>query len=137
MEIIKESFFEVIKKSIGVEPEESIIPLKRGYLASIEMVGSGVEVFLVFNKPFLKIMCHHFLGDDDPTPESLEDMAREVANLTVGHAKVIAQEHNKSFNISTPEFLGIRTISNYNHGIHFRLSGVGHCSIFMRNKAGA
>ena len=91
MEIVRESFFEVIKKSIGVEPEESIIPLKRGYLVSIEMIGANKDVFLVFNKPFLRTMCHYFLSEDDPDNASLEDMARELANLTVGHAKVLAQ----------------------------------------------
>ena len=134
MEIVRESFFEVIKKSIGVEPEESIIPLKRGYLVSIEMIGANKEVFLVFNKPFLRTMCHYFLSEDDPDNASLEDMARELANLTVGHAKVLAQRSAKNFNISTPDFLGIRVITNYDQGMHFRLERKGHCSIFVRNK---
>ncbi|MDL0079451.1 MULTISPECIES: chemotaxis protein CheX [Helicobacter] len=133
MEVIKESFFEVIKDSISVEVEESIIPLKKGYLTSIEMIGRGTNVLLVFNKPFLKTMCLHFLDDSTPSDDALEDMARELANLTVGHAKVIAQKRNTSFNISTPEFLGIRVIKNYDQGIHFRLQGLGHCSIFLRS----
>ncbi len=134
MEIIRESFFEVIKDSIGISPEESIIPLKRGYLSSIEMIGRNMEVFLVFNKSFLEIMCEHFLADENPSDETLEDMARELANLTVGHAIVIAQKQHKTFNISTPEFLGIHVINDYDHGVHFRLKSKGHCSIFMRNK---
>ena len=123
MEIVRESFFEVIKKSIGVEPEESIIPLKRGYLVSIEMIGANKDVFLVFNKPFLRTMCHYFLSEDDPDNASLEDMAR-----------VLAQRSAKNFNISTPDFLGIRVITNYDQGMHFRLERKGHCSIFVRNK---
>lgn len=133
MEVIKESFFEVIKDSISVEVEESIIPLKKGYLTSIEMIGRDTNVLLVFNKPFLKTMCLHFLDDSTPSDDALEDMARELANLTVGHAKVIAQKRNTSFNISTPEFLGIRVIKNYDQGIHFRLQSLGHCSIFLRS----
>lgn len=133
MEVIKESFVEVIKDSISVEVEESIIPLKKGYLTSIEMIGRDTNVLLVFNKPFLKTMCLHFLDDSTPSDDALEDMARELANLTVGHAKVIAQKRNTSFNISTPEFLGIRVIKNYDQGIHFRLQGLGHCSIFLRS----
>lgn len=134
MEIIKESFFEVIKNSIGVEPEESIIPLKKGYMTSIEMIGTGKNVLLVFNKPFLKIMCLNFLSESAPTPEALEDMARELANLTVGHAKVIAQRRDTNFNISTPSFLGVHNVTDYDQGIHFRLKGTGHCSIFLRAK---
>ncbi|MBR2495557.1 chemotaxis protein CheX [Helicobacter sp.] len=133
MEVIKESFFEVIKGSISVRPEESIIPLKKGYLTSIEMIGRETNVLLVFNKPFLKTMCFNFLGDKNPSNDALEDMARELANLTVGHAKVIAQERKINFNISTPEFLGVRVIKDYDQGAHFRLKGSGHCSIFLRS----
>lgn len=136
MEIIKESFFEVINNSIGVSPQESIIPVKRGYLASIDTFSRQreLEVYLVFNKKFLHFMCENFLGEENPSLEALEDMAKELANLVVGHAKVLTQNKNQNFTISTPQYLGVRVIKNYNHGLHFRLKGGGHCSIFMRNK---
>ncbi len=134
MEIIKQSFFEVIRKSIEIEAVDSIMPIKRGFLVSIDKIEkqNTKRVFLIFNTSFLRTMCELFLSNKNPSKPMLEDMAKELANLTVGHAKVIAQEKNKNFNISTPSFLGFKAIANYDHGIHFRLRKNGHCSIFMR-----
>lgn len=131
MEIIRKSFFDVVQGSINKTPHESIMPLKRGYLSKITMLGTHNDVYLLFNKAFLRLMCEHFLGDLEPSEESLEDMARELANLTIGHAKVKAQEEGGNFNISTPTYLGHCTIKDYDEGLHFRLSR-GRCSIYMR-----
>lgn len=131
MEIIHNSFFDVVQNSINKTPSDSIMPLKRGYLSKISMLGTHNDVFLVFNKAFLRIFCASFLGDDNPDEQTLEDMAKELANLVVGRAKVMTQELGKKFNISTPDYLGHRLLKNYDHGLHFRL-GAGRCSIYMR-----
>lgn len=131
MDIIHNSFFDVVQKSISKTPHDSIMPLKRGYLSRISMVGTRNDVFLLFNKAFLRIFCVEFLGEENPSEQALEDMAKELANLVVGRAKVMTQELGKHFNISTPEYLGHRLIKNYDHGLHFRLKQ-GRCSIYMR-----
>lgn len=131
MDIIHQSFFEVVQQSISKTPKDSIMPLKRGYLSQISMIGTHNDVFLIFNKAFLYRFCLEFLGEDNPDENALEDMAKELANLIVGHAKVITQAKGRSFNISTPHYLGHRLIKNYDHGLHFRL-GSGRCSIYMR-----
>ncbi|PAF45135.1 chemotaxis protein CheX [Helicobacter sp. 11S02596-1] len=133
MQIIHESFFDIIQKSIDMMPQDSIMPLKRGYLSSIEMLQSGIVVYLAFNKAFLKIMCKHFLSEEDPSEDALIDMAKELTNLTVGRAKVIVQEKGSHFDISTPKYLGIKLIKNYDKGLHFRLQS-GRCSIFIRGQ---
>ncbi|PAF48893.1 chemotaxis protein CheX [Helicobacter sp. 12S02232-10] len=133
MQIIHKSFFDVIQKSINMTPQDSIMPLKKGYLSSIEMLESGIVVYLAFNKAFLKIMCKHFLSEEQPSEEMLIDMAKELANLTTGRAKVIVQEKGGSFSISTPKYLGIKCIKNYDKGLHFRLKN-GRCSIFIRGQ---
>ncbi len=131
MDIIHRSFFDIVQKSINKIPTDSIMPLKKGYLSRISMIGTRNDVFLLFDKVFLRIFCEEFLGEHNPDEQALEDMAKELANLTVGRAKVMAQELGKSFNISTTEFLGHRLIKNHDHGLHFRLDN-GHCSIYMR-----
>ncbi|RDU60118.1 chemotaxis protein CheX [Helicobacter marmotae] len=131
MDIIHNSFFDVVKNSINEIPSDSIMPLKRGYLSKISMIGTHNDVFLCFNKAFLRIFCLEFLDDSNPSEQALEDMARELANLVVGRAKVMTEELGKKFNISTPEYLGHRLIKNYDHGLHFRLKS-GRCSIYMR-----
>ena len=122
MDTIHRSFFDVIQKSINKTPTDSIMPLKKGYLSRISMIGTHNDVFLLFDKVFLRIFCREFLGDHNPSEQALEDMAKELANLTVGRAKVMAQDFGKSFDISTPEFLGHRLIKNHDHGLHFRLA---------------
>ncbi len=131
MEIIHNSFFDVVQNSINKIPRDSIMPLKKGYLSKISMLGTHNDVFLLFNKAFLRIFCTEFLGDEKPDENALEDMARELANLVVGRAKVMTQEIGKNFTISTPDYLGHRLIKNCDHGLHFRL-GAGRCSIYMR-----
>ena len=137
-QLIRQSFIEVVKNSIAKEPQDSILPLKKGYLTRIDTLDSESKtmqdvVFLLFDKPFLRIVWEEVLGDDDPDDQALEDMAKELTNLIVGHAKVLAQEAGeKAFNISLPEYLGIKLIKNYNKGLHFKL-GQGHCGIYIRN----
>lgn len=135
-DIIKESFFEVIEKSVNLKLENSIIPLKRGYAVSIDMIDDKnkdlkISTYIVFNKVFLKIMCEKFLCEEDPDEDAITDMAKELANLIIGHAKVIAQNYKTTFNISTPTYLGIKVVANYEEGLHFRLLGEGHCSLFL------
>lgn len=131
MDIIHRSFFDIVQNSINKTPHDSIMPLKKGYLSRISMIGTHNDVYLLFDKAFLRIFCVEFLGEENPDEQALEDMAKELANLTVGRAKVMTQELGKSFNISTPDFLGHRLIKNYDHGLHFRLDN-GRCSIYMR-----
>lgn len=131
MDIIRDSFFEVVQKSISKTPHDSIIPLKRGYVSKISMLGTHNDVFLVCNKGFLKLFCANFLGDDNPDEQSLEDMQKELANLVVGHAKVLRENLGKHFDISIPDYLGQKIVKNYDHGLHFRINNA-RCSIYMR-----
>ena len=93
-----------------------------------------IDMELTLQKRYSRKWKRHIIDFPPELNASLEDMARELANLTVGHAKVLAQRSAKNFNISTPDFLGIRVITNYDQGMHFRLERKGHCSIFVRNK---
>ena len=51
-------------------------------------------------------MAFLFLYDENPDIETKTDLIKEIANLIVGKAKVLASEHNMSFDISTPTFEG-------------------------------
>ncbi|HIV49155.1 chemotaxis protein CheX [uncultured Helicobacter sp.] len=132
-DIIHQSFLEVVQESINKLPKDSILPIKKGYLTKISMLKGDVidkDVFLLFDKAFLKIVAKALLEDTNPDKATLEDMAKELANLIVGHAKVIAKG-NKSFNISVPSYLGYKLIKDYDSGLHFKL-GRGHCGIYVR-----
>ena len=132
--VIHQSFIEVLQESINKTPKDSILPIKKGYLTKISMLKNGAvdkDVFLLFDKAFLKIVAKAMLEEDNPDKATLEDMAKELANLIVGHAKVLAKG-DKGFNISVPSYLGYKLIKDYDSGLHFKL-GRGHCGIYVRN----
>ena len=94
MDIIRKSFIEVVQGSISQTPKDSILPLKKGYLTKISLLekqGTAREVFLLFDKAFLRIFCIQLLDDNNPNTETLEDIAKEIANLVVGMQKSLAQ----------------------------------------------
>lgn len=133
MDIIRQSFIEVLQESINKLPKDSILPIKKGYLTKISMLkGTEIDkdVFLLFDKAFLKIIAKSMLQEDDPDKATLEDMAKELANLVVGHAKVLAKG-DKGFNISVPSYVGYKLLKDYDSGLHFKL-GKGHCGIYVR-----
>lgn len=133
MDIIRQSFIEVLQESINKLPKDSILPIKKGYLTKISMLkGTEIDkdVFLLFDKAFLKIIVKSMLQEDDPDKATLEDMAKELANLVVGHAKVLAKG-DKGFNISVPSYVGYKLLKDYDSGLHFKL-GKGHCGIYVR-----
>lgn len=132
MELIQESFSDIIEKSLGKKVREAKIPLKRGYMSKISMIGEQTDVFMVFNRAFLLIASQEMLFEENPDEQTLEDIARELANLTVGRAKVIAQEENRNFNISTPTYLGHRIIKTSELDFHFKFQG-GRCSIYVKH----
>lgn len=135
MDIIHQSFVEVVQESISQSPKDSILPLKKGYLTKISMLENGKvskDVFLLFDKAFLRIFCAQLIDELNPSKDALEDMAKELANLVVGHAKVIAAKKQKKFNISVPTYVGYKLLKDYDSGLHFKLKR-GHCGIYMRS----
>lgn len=120
MSVIQDGFADIIEKSLGQKIKESKVPLKRGYLSKISMLGAQTDVYLLFNKAFLQLASAILLFEENPDEQTLEDIARELANLTVGRAKVMAQEQNRTFKISTPTYLGHRLLKTGTESFHFK-----------------
>ena len=48
MDIIHRSFFDIVQNSINKTPHDSIMPLKKGYLSRISMIGTHNNIcFLI------------------------------------------------------------------------------------------
>lgn len=130
--LVEKSFFDIIKDSINLEPTPTRKFVKRGYSAQIDMTFSDKVVLkscLVFNKVFLKIVCNDLLFDENPNLATIVDMSKELANLTIGHAKVLAQKENITFKISTPYF----SVSKDSKipDISYKLLQNGYCNIYI------
>jgi len=62
-------------------------------------------------KPTLKILSNILLFEENPDEETLEDLAKELANLIVGHAKMLAHNQDLDYDIQTPKFAGINKLN--------------------------
>ncbi len=85
-------------------------PTRSGYRAEIpfscDKEGHRVAT-LWLQKPTLKKVSALLLFENDPDEETLEDLASELANFIVGHAKMLASDRSIPCTIATPEFAGI------------------------------
>jgi CheY-specific phosphatase CheX len=76
------------------------------YVAKIDIRGDeNYEFFIYINKETLIKMAYMFLLEKNPTEDILKDLIKEIANIIIGKAKVLASEQKLNFDISTPDFV--------------------------------
>ena len=89
-------------KSIGAEINHCQEEVKEGFISEIDIRGDeNLDIFLVLPKDVLDKVSELLFGD---TNYDVEDLAKEIANLIIGNAKVLASEEDIHFNITTPKF---------------------------------
>ena len=101
-----EKFFvtaaENFAKSIGAEIDRCESEIKEGFVSEIDIRGDeNLDIFIILPKDVLDTVSELLFGDTD---YDIEDLSKEIANLIVGNAKVLASEENIHFDISTPKF---------------------------------
>ncbi len=101
-----EKFFvtaaENFAKSIGAEIDHCESEIKEGFVSEIDIRGDeNLDIFIILPKDVLDTVSELLFGDTD---YDIEDLSKEIANLIVGNAKVLASEENIHFDISTPKF---------------------------------
>jgi CheY-specific phosphatase CheX len=102
--ILKEAVRSYVK-SIEVEVKDCKVTPTKGFVAKVDIDGDlNYSIFLVVPKYKLDYIAGLWFGDKNDY--DVEDLTKEISNLIVGNAKVIAQKKGKNFNISTPQFLG-------------------------------
>lgn len=113
--MLKESLIEATqffaKDVLGTEVSlfESC-PMDTFYAAKIAINGdANYEVTVYINKESLSKMAYLFLFEENPDEATLTDLIKEITNLIVGKAKVIAAAGNLAFDIATPEFISDST----------------------------
>ncbi len=90
-------------KSIGAEINHCNEEVNNGFISEIDIRGDeNLNIFLILPKDVLDSVSELLFGDTD---YDIEDLAKEIANLIVGNAKVLASEENIHFDITTPKFL--------------------------------
>ena len=101
-------FKEAVKnylESIEAKFDECKVDPHKGFVAKIDINGDeNYEIFVVVPQIKLDYIAELWFGDSNDY--DVEDLVKEIANLIVGNAKVIAENKGINFNISTPKFLG-------------------------------
>ena len=101
-----EKFFikaaENFAKSIGAEINHCENKIEEGYIGEVDIRGDeNLDIYILLPKDVLDVVSELLFGDTD---YDIEDLSKEIANLIVGNAKVLASEENINFNITTPKF---------------------------------
>jgi len=84
-------------------------PVDRGYISLITAttIKDKHEVYISCCSDFLRVISDVMLFDDNPDHETMDDLNKELNNIIIGSAKVLAEQQDlASFNISTPVSLG-------------------------------
>ena len=86
---------------------------------------------LLCSKEFLESLGTGLFGENVSSDLELRDLSQELANLTIGLAKVLAVKENVNFNIATPRVFGLGEFQNAHcESLNFALNGAP-CSLFM------
>jgi len=109
--ILKEAIKSYIE-SIEADVVECKSNPKKGFVAKISTNGDfNYDIFIVLPESKLKYIANLWFGEGE---FDADDLTKEIANLIVGNAKVVASNKGINFDISTPEFLG-----EYNNNIDY------------------
>ncbi len=132
--IIERAFIQVLQDTLNQTPTRVSDKLIEGYLSNIDIVfNEGLQntVTFVSSKEFLKSLGFGLFGENVTDDLELRDLSQELANLTMGLAKVLAIKENKRFNIKTPNVYGYGEFQDARcHYLSFALNGA-QCSLFM------
>ena len=137
--IIINAFRQVLKDTLGETPKRVTRKLTKGFLSSIDIFLENEEkdtITFVSSKDFLAKLGNGLFGEEELDEIALKDLSQELANLTIGLAKVLAVTENIKFNISTPRVYGIGEFQDtHSSSINFSLGRGAKCSIFMHKKS--
>jgi len=116
--ILKEAVKNYID-SIEAELGECKVEPHSGYVAKISISGDkNYDIYVVIPKIKLEYISELWFGDKNDY--DTKDLVKEIANLIIGNAKVIAENKGINFNISTPEFLGEYENIDYDDILKFK-----------------
>lgn len=132
--IIEKAFVQMLQDTIGTAPLHVANKLAEGYLSNIDITfedGTHNTITFVSSKGFLESLGASLLGENVSSDLELRDLSQELANLTIGLAKVLAVKEDVRFNITAPRAFGFGEFQNAHcECLNFALDGAS-CSLFM------
>lgn len=130
MNILQNALVCVIKESLGFDLEQDSTPLETAFSSKIALENKNYIISM--NKPLLTRFAKDFLDSPNPSNDTMVDIAKELANLILGKAKVLFEEDGHILKLGIPEFLGWEYISNYKNAFSYKFDDMKICIYEMK-----
>lgn len=111
MNTLQNALVYTIKESMGFDLKQDSTPLKSAFSSKISL--EDKTFIIAINEALLLQFAKDFLDSSNPSKDTLIDIAKEIANLILGKAKVLFEENGTILQLGIPEFIGWEYISNY------------------------
>ena len=126
VELFRRSVEEVFGQSFGLtaKPAETL-PDSEGYAAQIPFFDGEREYAATvwMERPVLESLAEILLCEENPDESTLEDLAAEVANFIVGHAKMEASDRGLPYRMETPRFDGRKSLEEEGTTLLYDIGG--------------
>ena len=126
IDLLQTSVNQVFRDHFAMQPKPcKTRPKGVGYVATIPFSDrQGEKVASVWiQRATLEKIAALLLFEEDPDEATLEDLAAEVANFIVGHAKMEASEKGLACSMGTPGFEGVRPLDEAAHTHLYKIGG--------------
>lgn len=130
MNILQNALICAIKESMGFDLTQDSEPPKSAFSSKITL--ENKHFIISMNKPLLVRFATDFLDSPNPSNDTLIDIAKELANLILGKAKVLFEDSGKILKLGIPEFIGWEYISNYENAFSYKFDDMKICIYEMK-----
>lgn len=130
MNILQNALICAIKESLGFDLEQDSAPPKSAFSSKITL--ENKHFIISMNKPLLARFAKDFLDSPNPSNDTMIDIAKELANLILGKAKVLFEESGHILKLGIPEFIGWEYISNYENAFSYKFEDMKICIYEMK-----
>lgn len=131
MNILQSAIFGALKESLGISLVPDSTPPKSAFSSRITLED---KIFIIsINKPLLTRFAKDFLESPNPSNDTMIDIAKELANLILGKAKVLFEEKGEILKLGIPEFIGWEYIDDYANALSYKSGDMKICIYEMKN----
>lgn len=128
MEILQNALVCAVRECLSidlVQEKNAESALDSAFASKITL---GEKTFIIApNKAFLAQFATSFLDSSNPSQSTLKDIAKEIANLIAGKAKVLFEEQGQILKLGLPELINGAQIPAPSLACAYRCGEVGIC----------
>lgn len=128
MEILQNALVCATKECLSIDLVQETNAESRLDSAFASKITLGEKTFIIApNKAFLAQFAKSFLDSANPSQSTLKDIAKEIANLIAGKAKVLFEEQGQILKLGLPELLEGAQIPSPSRAHAYKCGEIGIC----------